>query len=633
MQSQAHFQEQIVASWSRKIPFKVDVAGVIHIMGSALYSRPEAAIRELIQNAHDAVMRRRQRDLAYQGRIDLIQNRQQHTLEFHDDGIGLSAEEAEQYLGTLGIGITGLLKGEHPAAESPAGRDADALIGQFGIGLFSAFMLADRIVVESRRIDQPEGVRWSAGEGTEIELASCEGAGPGTMITLHLKPEHHGLAEHTEPLEEIVKEYADFLPIPIFINRTKARANVIQSAWFDPTPDREAIELELQSYFEEPPLDVIPLQITRPARVSGALYVTPQRMPGFAGEPVVTATVRHMAISRRIQGLLPEWASFLRGVLELPQCSPTASREDLVRDASFDQARAALEQRLFEHFEQLAQTDPPRLESILAWHRYTFAGAALSEPRLRILLRETYRFPTSHGQLTFTEIHQRSAANPILEPEFDRVVWYNTDRRQERWIGSLFAKGDTPCVHTLRSFEESLLAAMAADTSEDQAIDLRFATPSSPGFAAGILGVRDVVDAPPAWQEFLAVTEARILCASFRSDQPVMAFLNERHELLRTFDDLKKQGSVPPGFQRLIDSHLEQHQDAKNEVLLNVDHRLVGRALQQKTTSPLASVLRLLVLSALGAAGAAPPRTAQQVEAEDLDWIADALWGRTTGAS
>lgn len=612
----------------RRIPFRVDVAGVIHIMGSALYSRPEAAVRELLQNAHDAVMRRRQRDLSYRGRIDILQDPRAHELRFVDDGIGLTADEAEQYLGTLGIGITGLMKGQHPSAAATESGDGEALIGQFGIGLFSAFMLADRIIVESRRADQTAGVRWSAGEGTEIEIAPCPEAAVGTTVRLQLKPRHYSLADRTEPLEEIVKEYADFLPIPIFINQAKARCNVIHSAWFDPTPDCEAIELELASYFSESPLDVIPLQISRPVRVCGALYITPRRMPGFAGEPVVTATVRHMAISRRIQGLLPEWASFLRGVLELPQCNPTASRDDLVHDASFDHARAVLEERVHAHLEHLASADPARLQSILAWHRYSLAGASLSEPRLRGLLRRVYRFPTSHGLLSFAEIIDRSRVDPILESEYDRVIWYNTDRRQERWISSLFAQGDTPCVHALRSFEESLLAALAADDQEAATTDLRFATPSSRGFASEILGVHDVAEAPAEWQEFLDAAEARIMCAAFRADQPVMAFLNEKHELLRTFDDLKQQGAVPAGFQRLIDSHLSEHQSAQNEVLLNTRHRLVARALEQKTSSPLASVLRLLVLSALGAAGGTPRRMAQQVQADDLDWIADALWGR-----
>ena len=105
-------------TWSRRIPFKVDIAGVIEIMGSSLYSRIDTPIRELIQNAHDAVMRRRKKQLSYQGRIDIRQDAENNTLTVTDDGVGLSPDEAEKYLGTLGVGITGLLKrGEAPALE------------------------------------------------------------------------------------------------------------------------------------------------------------------------------------------------------------------------------------------------------------------------------------------------------------------------------------------------------------------------------------------------------------------------------------------------------------------------------------------------------------------------------------
>ncbi|HYT91757.1 MAG TPA: hypothetical protein VEL76_23790, partial [Gemmataceae bacterium] len=386
---------------------------------------------------------------------------------------------------------------------------------------------------------------------------------------------------------------------------------------------------ELEGYFGETPLDVIPLRLEKPVAIAGALYVTPQRTPGFTGEPVVTVTVRRMVISRRIQGLLPQWASFLRGVLELNDCAPTASREDLVRDATFNRVREVLEQRLFEHFEQLAEQQPARLEAIMAWHRYTLAGAALEEPRLRALLRKTYRLPTSKGQLTFDEILEQSPADPILESEAERVIWHNTDRRQERWINALFAGHEVPCVHALRSFEESLLAAMVADANGQGVVaDLRIASPGAPGFAAGILGVSDLEDAPAAWQEFFKATGARILSASFRGEQPVIAFLNERAELHRTFDDLKKQGNIPTGFQRLIDAHFESGPPATNEVLLNRNHRLVRRALSQKTTTPLASVLRLLVHNALVSAGASLPREAQQLQVEDLEWVAEALWGK-----
>jgi hypothetical protein len=618
-----------MTNWSRRIPFQVDIAGIIEIMGSSLYSRVDTPIRELIQNAHDAVMRRRAADISFRGRIDIRQDAEQHTLQFSDDGVGLSPEEAERYLSTLGVGVTGLIKRGSAIPTQTERSDSGNLIGQFGIGLFSAFMLAERMVVESRRADADEGVRWEAGAGTEIEISGTDREESGTTVTLFLKPPFHVLAEQEEPIEQAVKEFADFLTVPIHFNGASARLNVINVAWFDPTPDQEAIELALEEYFDETPLDVLPLRFEQPVSVSGALYVTPQRTPGFADDTVVTVTVRRMVISRRIQGLLPAWGSFFRGVLELQDCSPTASREDLVRNEAFELVRQSLEEKLYQHIETIAAADSTRWESMLAWHRYTFAGAALNDRRLRDLLRKSYKLPTSQGQLTFDQILERSIADPLFESEVDRVVWYNTDRRQERWVNELFAGHDVPCVHTLRSFEESLLAAtIADDNAAGTATDLRIATSSAPGFAQTILSMTDLEDAPDEWQEFFASTGARIQCASFASGQPVMAFLNERYELSKTFEELKKEGNIPAGFERLIDRHFEQAPTGQNEIVLNRNHRLVARALSQSGHSPLASVLRLLVLNALNSAGASVPHEARRLQTDDLDWIAEALWGR-----
>ncbi len=615
-------------TWSKRIPFKVDIAGIIEIMGASLYSRADTPIRELIQNAHDSIMRRRQLDLGFNGRVDIQQDADAHSISFSDDGIGLSADEAEQYLGTLGVGITGLIKKgrlDHPGATADGGM----LIGQFGVGLFSAFMLADRIIVESRKCDGSPAVRWEAGVGTEVELQGSQRDRFGTTVTLILKPEHQHFARQSDDIEKAVREFADFIPVPIYLNDSKQRLNVINVAWFDATPDVEAVELALEDYFEETPLDVISLRSEMPISIAGALYVTPRRTPGFSSDQTVTVTVRKMVISRKVQGLLPDWCLFLRGVLELNDCSPTASREDLVRNEKFERVRDVLEFRLFEHFEQLATKDLAKWQSIIAWHRYAIAGAALTEHRLRHLLQETYRFPTSQGLLTFDELIRRSVADPLFESEADYVVWYNTDRRQERWANSLFAGQKTPCVHTLLSFEESLLASMVADTALlGQEIDMRVASPSAKNFAELILGIRDIEPVAEHWQTFFSGLDAKVFTASFQSKQPVMAFLNERRELKRTFDELKKEGNIPAGFQRLIDNELAADGVEGNEVLLNREHRLVARALEQSTGNPIASVLRMLVLSALNSAGASVDGDAYRQQAEDLDWIAEALWGK-----
>lgn len=618
-------------NWSRRIPFKVDIAGIIEIMGASLYSRADTPIRELIQNAHDAIMRRKRSDLNYQGRIDIRQDAENATLSFEDDGVGLSPDDAETFLGTLGLGITGLIKtGRAPEAIPNGSGDSGDLIGQFGIGLFSGFMLAERMEVVSRRLDCEQAVSWSAGQGTEIELAHAQREETGTRVTLHLKAEYQFLVETPEVIEQAVREFADFLPVPIFLNDGTQRLNVINAPWFDATPDRETMELELESAFQETPLDVIPIRVEKPVSIAGALCISPQRVPGFSDAATVMVTVRRMIISRQIRDLLPPWASFLRGVLELHDCSPTASREDLVRNTAFKQVALTIEQRLFAHFEDLAENEPQRLEAAINWHRYTFAGAALEDPRLRDLLRRVYRVPTSKGRLTFDEILDQSRADALFENDADFVVWYNSDRRQEGWMNQLFTGRDVPCVHTCRSFEETLLALIVADNNaRGEATDLRIASPGSPNFSESILGLKDIEDARAEWQQFLDNTGARILVASSNARTPVLAFLNERYELARSFDELRKDGDIPSGFQRLIDNHFRGDAPDRNEVVLNRSHPMVARVLSQRSGTPLASVLRLLVQNALSSAGASADESARQQQMSDLDWIAEALWGKT----
>lgn len=610
-------------SWSKRVPFQVDVGGIIQLMGESLYSRPEVAVRELIQNAHDGIMRRRADEVTFQGRIDLRQIAEERVLEVSDDGIGMTPEEAETYLGTLGLGISGWIKrrGDVPGSAG--------LIGQFGVGLLSGFLLAERITVISRHRDDGRAVSWEAGSGTDILLVSAQRESCGTTVRLHLKPEFAAYAEQEELLESVIRQYADFLPLPIFLNLGGRRVNVGTAAWLDTTPDRHAVEMELESHFGETPLEVIPLRVGRPVTVRGALYVTPQRTPGFTDAPVLTVTVRRMVISRRLQGLLPDWAPFIRGVVELPDCDPTVSREDLVRNVRFAWVQDELDRALFSHFEDLAENDPKRWETLIAWHRYLLAGAALAQERLRQLLHHSYRFSTSQGLLTFDQIFKRSRSRPAFDDEADYVLWYNPNRHQESWMNTLFLDYPAPCVHTLRSFEETLLALMAADlAAEGCNIDVRIAGPGSPEFARSVLGMGDLGDAPPAWQDFIGADRIRVLIGRFNPRIPVMAFLSERAELYKTFEELKKSGTVPAGFQRLIDAHFSGDVPRPNEVILNADHRLVGRALEQSPGTPLGSVVRLLVGKALATAGLVPDRAAFQREEDDLMWIAEALWGR-----
>ncbi len=620
------FAEGAAPAWVKRLPFQVDVAGIIRLMGRSLYSRPNAAIRELIQNAHDGIVRRRSKDLQYHGRIDFYQYPQEGVVEVADDGVGLTLEEVEKYLGTLGIGLSGLLRGQGEGTGESVGN----LIGEFGIGLFSAFLLADRVEICTRHFVTGEVTRWEAGPEVDIVITPGQRETPGTTVRLYLKPEHRAFAEDQDLLESAIKEYAEFLPLPIHINGKQHRVNVGTASWLEPTPDMGALELELESYFGETPLDVFAIRQEKPVVIRGALYVTPQRTPGFTDAPAVTVTVRRMIISRKLHGLLPDWASFVRGVLELSECSPTTSREDLVRDATFYLVREFLDRFILEHFQKLATEAPARWQSLIAWHRYLLAGAALEVVPLRYLLRDTYRFITSRGEMTFPEILKASTCEGFSEHGYEAVIWYNPSRHLEAWLNEVFAEHPAPCVHTLRSFEEALLALMVADVASDgQLVDFRIAGPSSPGFATTVLGIKELMDAAPEWQHFLGTDRIHVSVGEYSKNIPVLAFLSERSELHRTFEVLQKQGGMPAGFQRLISAHFQQDIPQPHEVILNLRHPIVERALSQSVRSPLASVLRLLVNKALQTAGLVLDATFREREQDDLTWIAETLWGRS----
>ena len=606
----------------KTFPFTVDLPGVIDLMGTSLYSEPAAAVRELIQNAHDGIVRRRRQELAFDGKIRFVQNPDAGQLSVEDDGIGLNAEEAEKYLGTLGIGITGILR------RNPAAQTDDGLIGQFGIGLLSTFLLSERIVVESLRYgEEAVPIRWEADGSTIIRLSQGSRTIPGTTVTLSLRPEHRHYAESSESVEESVRKYADFLNVPIFLNENEQRINVLRPPWFEPEIDEDDLLLALESWFNETPLGVIPIRIEKPVVVQGALYISPQRVPGFTDEAKVATTIRRMIISRSIQGLMPPWASFVRGILELTDCRPTASREELVRDENFNTVKNTLEKILFDYFERLAKDKPAIWEALLNWHRYALAGSALENERLRRLLHGTYRFSTHRGKLTFEEILERSPASVIFEDEADYVLWYHGDRRQEAAIESVFAEHKTPCVHATLSFEEALLGEMAFDKTKEQGvqIDCRVAVPGTKGFSQTILGARDSQLVDDDWEAYFESLDARIFQAECDGMQPVYAFLNERYDLIRTIDALKKGGQIPDAFRRMLDKHLEGEELPLNEILLNRRHPLVEKALSHPPLGPQAAMLRVLVFQAVQSAGAQLSRETRELLETDLQQIADAI--------
>jgi molecular chaperone HtpG len=602
----------------RRIPFQVDMAGVIEIMGKSLYSTPATPIRELVQNAHDGIRRRRMVELDYSGSIRVRRDPVAATLTFEDDGVGLDEAEAERYLGTVGVSLTGAVK-------RTAG-EGGGLIGQFGIGLLSAFLIARSIRVESWRGEGSAPVVWIAGDGAEIRIGRGERSRRGTCVTLELREDAQRWAEDGAHLEEALRHYAEYLEVPIHVGEEQRRVNLARAAWFDATPDEAEVRAELEQRFGETPLAVCSLRIEQPVRIQGALYVTAQRTPGFTSESTVHATLRRMLISTSVRDLVPRWAGFLRGVVELSDCNPTASREDFVRDAAFGRTKEQLERLVFEWLENMARERPAEWRAMLEWHRYTLTGSALDVPRLRALLGRTLEWRTSHGRRGFDAILAASEADPLLAEEVDHVVWFNADRAQEAWIDRVFARSTAPCVHAVESFELTLLGQLARDAAgPKRSIELRPAKLSSKGFGESVLGVREHTELEGPWADFLRSDGLRVFTGRLDGAAPCLAFVDERAQLVRAFEGIRELRRVPTGFQALIDRELALVEGRGNELLLDLAHPLVARALAGSTAHPLASVLRVQALAALESAGSQLGAEAKRQRESDLSWIADAL--------
>ena len=196
--------------------FQAEVAKLLHLMVHSVYSDRDVFLRELISNGADALDKLRYEAIKKPAlladtpllNIVIAPDKKTKTLTIADSGIGMSEDELIDNLGTIA-------KSGTQAFVKKAGEGLN-LIGQFGIGLFSAFMLADKLVVESLRFEGEEAVRWEAGAGTDIELSTSDRTTVGTSVTLYLKANYAVFADDAELLESGIKQYADFLPIPIF---------------------------------------------------------------------------------------------------------------------------------------------------------------------------------------------------------------------------------------------------------------------------------------------------------------------------------------------------------------------------------------------------------------------------------
>ncbi|MFV8749306.1 ATP-binding protein [Nannocystaceae bacterium ST9] len=393
---------------------RVDLAGLMRVLGEHLYSTPTVALRELVQNAHDSCERRRleDHDPNAEPKIVVIADPGARTLSIEDTGAGLTADEVERYLATVGAGYTRTLRDREPEASK-------GLIGYFGLGFLSAFVVADRVEVWTCSYQAPEQAwRFVSRDGQTYTLEPAPSRPVGTRVTLALGER---FAELANPLaiRRLLTRYASLLRHPVFCpldaeheDRIGEAVNAEPPPWRD---DREhsdlrarKLALDFAARFEASfePLCVLPLGENGPVR--GLLWVQDSATYGSSDNRRAWVFVRGMMISDDARELLPRWAGFCGVVVETDELIPTASREDLQRDANFDRAQAQIREALIEGLAGLARRDPATWRRISTRHNEALLGAALCDDRLFEVIVEQASLPTSQGDLSLERIRERS---------------------------------------------------------------------------------------------------------------------------------------------------------------------------------------------------------------------------------
>ncbi|MEB2625710.1 molecular chaperone HtpG [Pseudomonas sp. YuFO8] len=372
-----------VETQKETLGFQTEVKQLLHLMIHSLYSNKEIFLRELISNASDAVDKLRFEALAkpelLEGgaelKIRVSFDKDAKTVTLEDNGIGMSREDAITHLGTIAkSGTADFMK--HLTGDQ---KKDSHLIGQFGVGFYSAFIVADKVDVYSRRAGSAasEGVHWSSkGEG-DFEVATIDKADRGTRIVLHLKSGEDEFADGWR-LRNIIKKYSDHIALPIELPKEVAAVegeekpavewetvNRASALWT--RPRTEVKDEEYQEFYKhiahdfENPLSWSHNKVEGKLEYSSLLYV-PARAPfdlyQREAPKGLKLYVQRVFVMDQAESFLPLYLRFIKGVVDSNDLSLNVSREILQKDPIIDSMKSALTKRVLDMLEKLAKNDP-----------------------------------------------------------------------------------------------------------------------------------------------------------------------------------------------------------------------------------------------------------------------------------
>ena len=356
----------------QEFTFQTEIKQLLNILSHSLYQNREIAIRELISNASDSLNKLRHIQLSEEQyrddvplEVTLEPDTEAKVLVIRDTGIGLTHDELVQNLGTIAhSGSKEFLRSIADKSKSGEGTPDLSLIGQFGVGFYSAFMLAEKVEVVTRSYREDKGWRWESDGTGRFTITAVEGDVPrGAQIRLHLKEE---MEEFTEPerLKFIIRKYSTFVPHAIKLGGETL--NEQKPIWVEPksqiTDDQYAGFYQwLTHHSEEKPLWHLHLSTDSPIQFHSILYCPPSNfeLMGFGQiQHGVNLCAKRVLVQDDCQDLLPDYLRFLYGVVDSADLPLNVSRETLQDHRLIPKLKKVLTKKVLDHLAELAEGQP-----------------------------------------------------------------------------------------------------------------------------------------------------------------------------------------------------------------------------------------------------------------------------------
>ncbi len=365
--------------------FKTEIKKLLDIITNSLYTNREIFLRELVSNASDALDKLRfetsrgteVKDAELPLEITLIPDDKEHVLTIRDTGIGMSRDEIVQFLGTIAhSGSEQFL--ENMARESKDNKDASDIIGRFGVGFYSVFMVADKVEVTSRSYREEEApVRWiSDGLGSYDVETLDEALERGTSIKIHLKDEFKEYATE-DRLKYIIKTHSNFISFPIKLG--EETVNQVTALWREPkvTVKQEQYQefYKFLTYDSKEPLDTLHISVDAPVQFNALMFVPPRDYDIFNQERDkygLDLYVRRVLIQKENKDLLPQYLGFMKGVVDTEDLPLNISRETLQENRIIAKIKSTITKQIFSALEKMAKSNPDTYAAFWKEHSRTF---------------------------------------------------------------------------------------------------------------------------------------------------------------------------------------------------------------------------------------------------------------------